>query len=493
LSKVHNLHLRQGTYYLRREIPADLKASYAPAKEIWRSLRTKNKAEAVRRLHEEMTRLNDEFARRLNELRAQSVERDFVYSERFHKAVDEAGDKLNEFGLAAPRYRFETADSVGKAYQEFEGYVDRPKSRREALELVEEALAQLSSDAQYDLSQGRTPGGEPIFGIPYRYIGRVSALIDELIEADRRSLVAIKAEIEGREDDAIQPATERSLASLVEIWKRERQPAKSSQHDMQTSVALFERINGPLSYTDISIEHGRKLKQAIVERPGASATKRRLWGMFKALLNVAKGDGLISSNPLDVLSLQLKDDSSRRNIFTPSELKQLLALLEGDELWITRIALYTGARLAEICQLQRKDVREIEGILHFDVHADPAEGRRVKNKNSDRLVPVHRQLIADGLMEWLEPKKCRLFNLTSHAASKRLNRRISEAGITDDSKVFHSLRHTFKTAAREVMGLEFHDKLTGHASQSVGQTYGQYRNLKSHIDKVAFGIEGDGA
>jgi hypothetical protein len=42
------------------------------------------------------------------------------------------------------------------------------------------------------------------------------------------------------------------------------------------------------------------------------------------------------------------------------------------------------------------------------------------------------------------------------------------------------------------MGTEFHDKLTGHASQSVGQTYGQYRKLKEQIDKVAFGIEGDG-
>src|SRR6516225_6402386 len=38
LAKIPNLHSRQGTYYLRREIPADLKSVYSPKKEIWRSL-----------------------------------------------------------------------------------------------------------------------------------------------------------------------------------------------------------------------------------------------------------------------------------------------------------------------------------------------------------------------------------------------------------------------------------------------------------------------
>jgi integrase len=149
-------------------------------------------------------------------------------------------------------------------------------------------------------------------------------------------------------------------------------------------------------------------------------------GNVQTLLNVAKGDGLISSNPLDALSLQLKDDSTRRNNFAPSELKRLIALLDGDELWIRSIGLYSGARLAEICQLQRKDVREIEGVMHFDIHADPVEGRRVKNKNSDRLVPVHKQLIADGLMEWLAPKTGRLFSLTS--------RQPLSNGAIDDAK-----------------------------------------------------------
>ena len=491
MSKVHNLHLRRGTYYLRREIPADLKASYAPAKEIWRSLRTKNKAEAVRRLHEEMARLNDEFTRRLTELRAQSVERDFVYSERFHKAVDEAGDKLNEFGLAAPRYRFEAADPVGKVYQEFEGYGDRPKSRREALEFVEEALAQLNSDAQYDLSQGRTPDGEPIFGFPYRYVDRVSAFIENLLDADRRSLMAIKAEIEGQTEGKSEPTAPRSLASLLEIWKRQRQPAASSQNDMQTAIRLFERVNGPLAFSDITDEHVRKFKSALIDLDLKNATKSKLWSMMRALLNTAKEDALLAVNPFTNVSLRLEDDSSSRVIFNAAELSKLFDRLEDkEEWWLTRLALYTGARLGEICQLEHEDIRKEADHWEINIRDDPAADRRVKTRNSLRRVPIHNQLIADGFLDWIKSKKGRLFGLSSSVASKRLNRRIKSIGIGGKGKVLHSLRHTFKTAAREVMGEEFNDKITGHAAQSVGQTYGQYRKLKEQIDKVAFGIEG---
>ena len=491
MTKIPNLQLRGSTYYLRREIPADLKSVYAPTKEILRSLRTKNKAEALRWHRREMAHLDDEFTRRRTELRAQSVERDFVHSERFHKAIEEAGDKLNEFGLPAPLYRFETSDPVNAALQEVAGYVaDRPKSRKEALALVEEALAQLTSDAEYDLSHGRTPDGEPIWGIPYRYVDRVSAFIEDLLEADRRSLFAIKAEIEGRTEDPGEPTGTRSLASLLEIWKRQRKPANSSQNDMQTAIRLFERVNGPLAFSDITDEHVRKFKVALIDLDRKNATKSKLWSMMRALLNTAREDALLVVNPFTNVSLRLDDDSSSREIFNAAELSKLFdSLSEKEEWWLTRLALYTGARLREICQLERQDITKEADHWEIRIKDDPDEDKRVKNRNSIRRVPIHKQLIADGFLDWIEPKKRRLFGMSSSAASKRLNRRIKSAGIEGKGKVLHSLRHTFKTAAREVMGQEFHDKLTGHASQTVGQTYGQYRKLKEQIDKVAFGIE----
>jgi hypothetical protein len=63
--------------------------------------------------------------------------------------------------------------------------------------------------------------------------------------------------------------------------------------------------------------------------------------------------------------------------------------------------------------------------------------------------PLHRQLLADGFVAW-QPGE-RLFSLSSAVASKRLLRRFAKMGL-GEGKVVHSLRHTFKTAARGVMG-----------------------------------------
>ncbi|MFC7541264.1 site-specific integrase [Siccirubricoccus deserti] len=191
--------------------------------------------------------------------------------------------------------------------------------------------------------------------------------------------------------------------------------------------------------------------------------------------------------------MTLADDSERRSVLTTDDLEALFAKLRGreEEWWITRIGLYSGARLAEICQLAKDDFVTVAGVPAFHIRADAEAGTSVKTRSSIRLVPVHRQLIADGLLEWVQARKAeRLFSMSGAVASKRLARVFDGAGLGDD-KVFHSLRHTFKGAARRQMGEEWHDRLTGHASKSVGQDYGDYdlRTLKEKIDQIAFGTE----
>jgi integrase len=113
----------------------------------------------------------------------------------------------------------------------------------------------------------------------------------------------------------------------------------------------------------------------------------------------------------------------------------------------------------------------------------------VKTRNSVRKVPVHRQLLADGFEDWARKRSGdRLFSGTAQAASKRLNRRFDSLKL-DDGKVFHSLRHTFITAARRVMDEGYWERITGHKSQKVSRAYGDYADLKGKIDLVTFGIE----
>ena len=52
-------------------------------------------------------------------------------------------------------------------------------------------------------------------------------------------------------------------------------------------------------------------------------------------------------------------------------------------------------------------------------------------------------------------------------------------------------RHTFKTAARSCMDSSWHDRLTGHAHRTVGETYGDYdpATMKRKMDMISFGLE----
>jgi integrase len=76
--------------------------------------------------------------------------------------------------------------------------------------------------------------------------------------------------------------------------------------------------------------------------------------------------------------------------------------------------------------------------------------------------------------------------------SKWFGRCLREAvKITDARKVFHSFRHTFKSAGRRAgVEEEIHDALTGHVSGAVGRAYSDYPlgPLKAAVDRV--GLKG---
>ena len=58
--------------------------------------------------------------------------------------------------------------------------------------------------------------------------------------------------------------------------------------------------------------------------------------------------------------------------------------------WIPLVALFTGARLAEIVQLEVSDIRAYGGVRFFDIN-DKGE-KTLKTKNSKRHIPIHPEL-----------------------------------------------------------------------------------------------------
>jgi integrase len=143
--------------------------------------------------------------------------------------------------------------------------------------------------------------------------------------------------------------------------------------------------------------------------------------------------------------------------------------------------------------LRASDVKEepATGTPLMVIVADRKAGRRLKNKSSERVVPVHPQLVDLGFMKYVaarrrEGDKAWLFPTVAPAQKGALKAWAkwwgrylrAHAGVKDSDKVFHSFRHGFKDAARAAgVSQEVHDALTGHARAStVSGGYGA-RNM----------------
>nr|DAV36916.1 MAG TPA: Integrase [Caudoviricetes sp.] len=155
-------------------------------------------------------------------------------------------------------------------------------------------------------------------------------------------------------------------------------------------------------------------------------------------------------NPWRGHGLEAKSSKVSYEVFTHAELAKIFTALDGDTEMqaVTRIGMYSGMRLNEICSLRVENIRRIEGILCFEV----TEG---KTKSSARIIPIH-SLIID-LVEALLQKPHRGFlfyraSITDRADGKRSTwhtqrftrakrKALGEQGT--ERKVYHSLRHEF--------------------------------------------------
>jgi integrase len=129
--------------------------------------------------------------------------------------------------------------------------------------------------------------------------------------------------------------------------------------------------------------------------------------------------------------------------------------------WIPLIALFSGMRLNEICQMDTADVQEIEGTLCFSVSAKGSGDKHLKTIASDRIVPIHPTLQEQGFAAYVS--ECRrsghlklwpelepdAFGLYSGRFSRWFARFLETCGAYEDRTCFHSFRHNFRDALRD--------------------------------------------
>lgn len=219
----------------------------------------------------------------------------------------------------------------------------------------------------------------------------------------------------------------------------------------------------------------------------------RVGALFEFAVTYGYTDRNYASRKATIKTTRPQDQRDR---FTIDELKALLFSKENlmqinkkrkheYAFWLPLLAMFTGGRLNEICQLQLSDIKQVEGI--WCIHFQSGDGKRIKTKSGERLIPIHSKLIKLGLLKRIErlkkQKQKQLFPELTRSrdghgalASKWFGRYRKRCGVTGKKKVFHSFRHTVADTLKQ-NNVPLHDAtaILGHADKS--QTYGRYGKI----------------
>jgi integrase len=214
---------------------------------------------------------------------------------------------------------------------------------------------------------------------------------------------------------------------------------------------------------------------------------------FNSVFNWAVGNKRMSANPVEGLKLRAgRTIRTRSQGFTAQEASELLAhALQYRQLprespktaaakrWVPFLCAYTGARVGEIVQLRKQDVRCEKGVWLITI---TPEAGTVKDKKS-REVVLHEHLVELGFPAFAEASGAGYLFLSANLGDdirgvwQAIKNRLTDFAreVVTDAKVApnHGWRHTFKTIGREV-GIEDSvlDGICGHAPSNVGGKYG---------------------
>lgn len=206
---------------------------------------------------------------------------------------------------------------------------------------------------------------------------------------------------------------------------------------------------------------------------------------FRAVMNFCQNEGWIERNPAK--GLQVIDRVRRRDKRRPFSTEQLRLIFDAPiyrgcvddwagystpgyahprrgRFWVPLIALFSGMRMNEICQLHVADIHRLDGVDCFFVTEGPSDadnGKRLKTAASERFIPIHPQLVEIGFLSFVEQRRAagavRLFSELQKSStgyysdpfSKWFRRFLERAGAAREKTCFHSFRHCYRDALRE--------------------------------------------
>ena len=253
----------------------------------------------------------------------------------------------------------------------------------------------------------------------------------------------------------------------------------------RVALSTFISLAGDRDVSEYTRQDAKLFVHHLRRKGNKTATIRRRINSLSAIINYAYSElDLDKRNPFTRLFIQNEGaDVFKRGTFTNEQLKWGYdkALSSGSTVKLLMPILgETGCRLAEIVGLRLDDI-DLENEL---IHIRPNSARRLKNKTSERVLPlvgyaknamVKAMSQADD--EWLFPQYINSGHCYATHASNAINKWLKKdfGGLTA-----HSLRHTFRDRLRAVeCPMDMIDQIGGWSSiNSVGSFYGHGFNLE---------------
>ena len=262
----------------------------------------------------------------------------------------------------------------------------------------------------------------------------------------------------------------------------------------RVALSTFLSLAGDRDVRDYTRQDAKLFVHYLEMKGNKTATIRRRINSLSAIMNYAYSElDLDKRNPFTRLFIQNEGaDVFKRGTFANDQLKWGYdkALSSGSTVKLLMPLLgETGCRMAEIVGLRLEDIDLDNELLHIR----PNSARRLKNKTSERVLPLvgYAKLAIDQVQiqaddEWLFPQYIKSGHCYATHASNAVNKWLKKdfGGLTA-----HSLRHTFRDRLRAVeCPMDMIDQIGGWKSiTTIGNSYGrgftmdQYRQ---YLDKI---------
>lgn len=174
-----------------------------------------------------------------------------------------------------------------------------------------------------------------------------------------------------------------ALSDLLTRGCADNSPATRSCYTQRTGHVL--RILGHIPLATLHIDRVQEYIDRRLVEDIARETLRKELCVLRRALDLAHKRGIFST-PADSLMPRFRTRYVPRKVWlTPKPFEALLSTLAPERQTWLLTAVYTGARLSELCALAWPDVDFVTGIVHL---------RGTKTERSDRLIPLHPRLAA---------------------------------------------------------------------------------------------------